>query len=129
MLYFILFVNQKIPFEGFEDSVRKSLSSVYIDNKMRIRLYDYGSTCSQILTLDIYECIHAIYYLMYGRFASVSYVNMVVASRKDPQRLRSTFQRCSQSPRPESPVSSLTTAKKATENQRCSIAGSDLLAN
>jgi hypothetical protein len=129
MLYFILSITHKIPYVGFEVEVRKSLSKLYIDNKMRIRLYDYGFTCSQVLGIDIEECVHIIYYLLYGRFASVSYVNMVVSSRKEPQRLRSTFQRTSQSPRPDSPLSSLTIMKKGGDNQRCSIGGMDLLAH
>jgi hypothetical protein len=81
MLYFVVYVSNRLSHASFEQLVRRKISCLYVENKMRIRMYDCSYTISRATGLVITECIHIIYYLMYGRFASAAYVNIISQNR------------------------------------------------
>lgn len=77
MLYFVIFVTEKMQHPTFEHHVRQRLSQLYLENRMRVRLSELSRAAASVLHADLNECIHILYYLVYGRFASVGYVNMI----------------------------------------------------
>lgn len=50
---------------------------------MKIKIYEYSKFCSNLLSVNVYECVHVVHYLVYGCFASASYVNMIVDTREE----------------------------------------------
>lgn len=81
MLYFVIFVREKLQHPTFEQHVRTKLSQLYLENNMQIRIAELSRAASAALHVDLSECIHILYYLVYGRFASVAYVNMIAQNR------------------------------------------------
>jgi hypothetical protein len=47
-------------------------------------MHDYSYAISKAIGHDVMECVHIIYYLIYGRFASTAYVSMI-SQNKDQQ--------------------------------------------
>jgi hypothetical protein len=45
-------------------------------------MHDCSYAISRATSVEITECIHVTYYLVYGRFASVAYVNMISQNRE-----------------------------------------------
>jgi hypothetical protein len=84
MLYFVVYVSNRLNHTSFEQDVRRRMSGLYIENKMRIRMHDYSYAISKAIGHDVMECVHIIYYLIYGRFASTAYVSMI-SQNKDQQ--------------------------------------------
>lgn len=84
MIYFIIHVQKKLPLSNYEHHVRKKLSPLYINNKMKVRIHEFGQVLSYGLKMDLAEVIHILFYLVYGRFASMAYVNAITkAEDKD----------------------------------------------
>ena len=81
LLYYIISVIHKVPLVDFEKFIQQSISSFYLKSGMKIKVYDYSKICSDLLSVNIYECVHILHYVVYGRFASSSYVNMMVDTR------------------------------------------------
>jgi len=81
MIYFVVYVREKLQHPTFEQHVRRRLSQLYLENRMHVRLNEMSRAISGALHVDLTECIHIVYYLVYGRFASVAYVNMIAQNR------------------------------------------------
>ena len=71
----------KVQIDNYEKHIQKSISSFYLQNGMKIKIYEYSRICSDLLCVNVYECVHILHYLVYGCFASAAYVNMLVENR------------------------------------------------
>ena len=68
----------RVPIDNYERTIQRAISSFYLKNGMRIKIYEYSRICSTALAVNVYECVHIVHYLIYGCFASASYVNLIV---------------------------------------------------
>ena len=57
------------------------MNPYYIKNKLKIDIPLFASVCGKILNMKFKECIHIIFYLIYGRLATTSYVEAISRSQ------------------------------------------------
>ena len=91
-LYYLLTVSHNIfhcQDSSFKERCLQAVSQHYLRKGMNFELYEYGFLCSQLLTLPLEKCLHAIYYLVYARLASRPFIQQII-SQSDPKQLTRT---------------------------------------
>lgn len=77
-LYYCIKVNLELDIEGVEELYLKQLGSFYVSTGFNIQIAKYAIFCSLATLIDVKKCAHMIYYLVYGRLATSSYINHIV---------------------------------------------------
>ena len=58
----------------------KQLGSFYVSAGFNIQIAKYAKFFSLTTRIEVKKCAHMIYYLVYGRLATSSYINHIIQS-------------------------------------------------
>lgn len=94
-LYYCIKVNLGLEIEGIEELYLRQLGSFYVSSGFNIQIAKYAVFCSLATLIEARKCAHMIYYLVYGRLATSSYINHIVQltskAEKKKERLRTVL--------------------------------------
>ena len=78
-LYYCIKINKCIEAEGLDKLYLNKLSNLYVAKDFKIDIGRFALLCSKCVEIKLRKCIHMIYYLIYGRLATNSYVNNIAS--------------------------------------------------